>query len=266
MIAKFINEHLSEEDITNIGLKESDYLYVKRSQIPNSGMGLFTSIDIYKGEIISVYKGDILTYEQAIEVAKTSGDEYFIDLPNGTIMDSKNTKCFAKYANDAEGLVKTKFKNNSEIRIDDKDRPVIVATRDIKEGSEIFCSYGKYYWDNFKSKMKLNKSKYLNEEGIKPIKYVDIPFSKFPGLETQLDQKKFRIIDYFKKDENFYTLFLKVRPEVEGYLSDYKYLICDFSPFKNYAFARGIYLHDKDQEAREVWNKLKSQKLKEDTK
>jgi uncharacterized protein len=40
---------------------ESDYLYTKTSQIPDSGNGLFTAIPIYKDEIIAVFKGEILT-------------------------------------------------------------------------------------------------------------------------------------------------------------------------------------------------------------
>ena len=44
-----------------IEAKEEDYLYINQSQIPNSGKGLFTAIPIFKDEIISVFKGKILT-------------------------------------------------------------------------------------------------------------------------------------------------------------------------------------------------------------
>lgn len=46
-------------DFDKINIKESDYLYVDTSQIPNSGKGLYTAIDIEKGEIISKYIGKI---------------------------------------------------------------------------------------------------------------------------------------------------------------------------------------------------------------
>ena len=72
---------------------------------------------------------------------------------DGTIMDSKNTKCYAKYANDAEGFSKTKYKNNAKISLDENNKVCIVALRNIKIGEEVFCGYGKKYWLNFKSKV-----------------------------------------------------------------------------------------------------------------
>lgn len=130
-----------------IDAKESDYLYITQSQIPNSGKGLYTSLFIYKDEIISVFKGEILTNKHAASRSKDKKDGYFINMPDGTIMDSINVKCFAKYANDAEGFVKTSYKNNSIISMDSKDRVCVVAKRDIKIGEEVFCSYGKKYWE-----------------------------------------------------------------------------------------------------------------------
>lgn len=69
-------------------------------------------------------------------------------MPDGTIKDSMNSKCFARYANDAEGLVKTGTGPNSVITLDDNNLVCLVANRDIREGEEIFCSYGKWYWKN----------------------------------------------------------------------------------------------------------------------
>jgi SET domain-containing protein len=131
-----------------IGIKESDYLYVNQSQIPDSGKGLFTTLYIYKDEIISVFKGEILTEKNATSRSKNKKDGYFINMPDGTIMDSMNVKCFAKYANDAEGLKKAGFKNNSFISMDEQNRVCVVAKRNIKVGEEVFCSYGKKYWKN----------------------------------------------------------------------------------------------------------------------
>jgi hypothetical protein len=39
---------------------------------------------------------------------------------DGTIMDSINTDCFAKYANDAEGFQNLTFRNNAHIALDDE--------------------------------------------------------------------------------------------------------------------------------------------------
>jgi uncharacterized protein len=133
-----------------IDAKESDYLYVKESQIPNAGKGLFTSLAIYKNEIISVFRGKILSEEEAETKAKKGQDRYFINMLDGTIMDSMNVKCFAKYANDAEGFIETGFSINSTITLDDDNHVCLVAIRDIAIDEEIFCSYGKKYWENFR--------------------------------------------------------------------------------------------------------------------
>jgi hypothetical protein len=68
---------------------------------------------------------------------------------DGTIMDSINSKCFAKYANDAEGFVKTPFVANSIITLDDDNNVCLVATKDLISGAEVFCSYGKKYWKKY---------------------------------------------------------------------------------------------------------------------
>lgn len=125
---------------------ESDYLYKSQSQIPDAGDGLFTVIDIYKDETIAIFKGEILSDLEA-ELRATAGkDAYFINLLDGSILDSQNVECFAKYANDAEGLVPSEFKNNARITLDLNDRVCIEALRNIKANEELFCSYGKGYW------------------------------------------------------------------------------------------------------------------------
>ena len=132
-----------------IKAKEQVYLYIKESQIPGSGNGLFTAILIYKDEVISVFKGDILSDKVAKYRAANGEDGYFVNMPDGTTLDSMKVKCFAKYANDALGIVKTKFKNNSKITLDENGNVCIVANRNILVGEEIFCSYGNKYWKKY---------------------------------------------------------------------------------------------------------------------
>ena len=129
-----------------IDAPESDYLYVAPSQLPGSGNGLYTATDIYKDEIIAVFKGEILTDRQAALRIKKGEDKYFIMMPDGSILDSMKTKCFAKYANDAEGFSKSAFRNSGKIALDEDENVCIIATRNIKKSEEIFCSYGKKYW------------------------------------------------------------------------------------------------------------------------
>lgn len=130
----------------NINAKETDYLYTQTSQLPNAGLGLFTAIPIFKEEIISVFKGKLLTKTQAEAIIAKKEDQYFINLLNGSILDSKNVKCFAKYANDAQGFAKSNFKNKAKITLNEKNEVCLVAIKKINAGEEIFCSYGKKYW------------------------------------------------------------------------------------------------------------------------
>ena len=129
-----------------IDAKEEDYLYIQKSQIENSGNGLFTAIEIYKEEIISIFKGKIITNTEAESIVKLNKDKYFINLLDGTILDSNTVDCFAKYANDSNGFIKSKYKNNSKISLDEANNVCLVATKNIKSNEEIFCSYGKRYW------------------------------------------------------------------------------------------------------------------------
>ena len=136
-----------------IDAKESDYLYLASSQIPLAGKGLFVSIPVYKNEVIALFKGEVLTSAEASRRAKLGQDGYFINCLDGSILDSMHVKCFAKYANDplASGgnIARSKFKTNADIALDDDERICLIATRNLKVGEEVFCSYGKQYWLNF---------------------------------------------------------------------------------------------------------------------
>lgn len=129
--------------------KESDYLYTQTSGIVNAGLGLFSSIAIYKNEIVAIYQGEKLQKTEAALRAQLKNDAYFINLPNGVILDSQYTPCFAKYANDANGIAPFTYKNNASIALNHKNQVCLVALKTIKAHTEIFCSYGKFYWQHF---------------------------------------------------------------------------------------------------------------------
>jgi uncharacterized protein len=132
--------------VLTIDAPEEDYLFTDPSQIPNAGMGLFTAIRIYKNEIIAVFDGEIIEEAEQNKRKNAKLDAYFIVLLNGKVMDSMHTNCFAKFANDVNGTSKSPFKNNAFISLNEKDKPCLVASRSIKAGEEIFCSYGDNYW------------------------------------------------------------------------------------------------------------------------
>ena len=146
MIKQIIALKATANQANSIEAPESDYLFIAPSQLPNSGNGLYTAIAIYKDEVISLFKGEVLTTLQAKLRSTKGNDKYFISLPNGTMMDSMRVSCFAKYANDAEGYSKSKFNNSAKIALDEDNNVCIVATRNIKVNEEIFCGYGKAYW------------------------------------------------------------------------------------------------------------------------
>lgn len=133
-----------------IDARESEYLYIQTSQLPNAGKGLFSSIDIFKDEVICLFKGEKLTDKEAAKRAKNKEDGYFINMLDGTILDSKHVSCFAKFANDSQGFKKSPFPYNAEIGLNDDEEVCLIAIKKIKTGEEIFCSYGKKYWQKFK--------------------------------------------------------------------------------------------------------------------
>jgi SET domain-containing protein len=129
-----------------IEANEHEYLYCETSQIPSAGMGLFTAIPIYKNEIISYFKGELLSKAEAKVRALKGENKFFILMPNKGVLDCMFTDCFAKYANDANGLKGSNYKNNAKIVLDDQQQVCLQATRKLKPNEEIFCSYGKSYW------------------------------------------------------------------------------------------------------------------------
>lgn len=130
----------------SIEAPESDYLYIQSSQIPNAGKGLYTTIDLYKNEIISVFTGEIIDNTEAQKRAQQNNDQYFINLLDHSILDSIHADCFAKFANDAKGSPNSNFKNNAKITLDEANNVCIKASKKIKAGAEIFCGYGEAYW------------------------------------------------------------------------------------------------------------------------
>lgn len=135
--------------ILKIEAPESDYLFIQDSQLKNAGKGLFTAIVIYPNEVISLFKGEILTANEAKKRSLEGNDRYFINMLDGTIMDSMYIDCFAKYANDAKAFNITGLKNNAKISLDEEDNVCLIATRKINPMEEIFCSYGARYWKKF---------------------------------------------------------------------------------------------------------------------
>ena len=134
-------------------------LLVKRSQLPNSGKGLFTSKPIKKGSRVIEYRGEIIVWQEYRARVDRNEDGYLFFINKKRCIDAWPTPQYkARYANDARGLSRAKkFDNNCDYEVID-NKCYIVAQRDIKPGEEIFVDYTKDYWDVIKYNIKLKKS------------------------------------------------------------------------------------------------------------
>jgi SET domain-containing protein len=122
----------------------SKYLTVKRSTLPKAGKGLFTTIFIPKGTLITEYKGKITTWKDADH--DEGRNLYIFYVNKNHVIDARTNKTLARYANDARGLNRIKGQHNNSAYSSEGNRIFIKATRDIAPGDEILVGYGKDYW------------------------------------------------------------------------------------------------------------------------
>ena len=115
---------------------------VRRSTIPNAGRGLFAAKHIYEGDLIGIYRGELIDAREferrygnahATYVWQTLYDDVFINARH-------EQSCLERYANDGTLLCL----NNVEPEIDG----AVVSFRaleDIAPGTEIMYCYGADY-------------------------------------------------------------------------------------------------------------------------
>lgn len=121
------------------------HLIIKKSGIPGAGKGLYTKISIPKGSLITEYKGKKTTWKDVLHDEGRNGYIYYVKRSH-VIDASGNKKMLARYANDAQGLVKRRgIRNNSEYVVEGL-RVFIQAKKNIPASSEILVGYGKEYW------------------------------------------------------------------------------------------------------------------------
>lgn len=120
-------------------------LVIKKSGIPGAGKGLYTKVSIPKGARITEYKGKNTTWKDVVHDEGRNGYIYYVKRSH-VIDASGNQKMLARYANDAQGLVKIKgMRNNCEYIVEGL-RVFIHAKKNIPAGSEILVAYGAEYW------------------------------------------------------------------------------------------------------------------------
>ncbi len=121
------------------------HLIINPSLLPNSGKGLFTRVDIKKGDRIVEYKGRKRKWKDVKHLDGYNG--YLLRLSRTIAIDALPTlSAKGRYANDAMGLTRVPgLRNNAEYLIYG-DRCYIEATCGINKGEEIFVSYGREFW------------------------------------------------------------------------------------------------------------------------
>ena len=126
---------MNKKDYTINNQTYSDKISIKKSLIPNSGRGVFANKDFKQGEIIEVC---------------TLITDYKKNFENSKIRDYTFRSKFIK---DQEVIVFgmcSMYNHSNKYNVhhtQDPENMIYTASRDIKNGEELYVSYGVDYWD-----------------------------------------------------------------------------------------------------------------------
>ena len=127
-------------------------LFIDKSSIVNSGLGVFTKNFIPKNSLIDEYYGEY--------IENFPGGEYFFKIDENCGINAINTpRCYMAMLNDASyrptskrGLrkfVDHNFINNCYFVTDIENKKVrVYSLIDIQYNTELFISYGSEYWND----------------------------------------------------------------------------------------------------------------------
>jgi SET domain-containing protein len=139
-------------------------LFVKKSNIPKAGKGLFTDSLIKKDDLILEYTGDIITWDEVVKRSEAGRGGYVFYISKKKCIDAfDHPDVLARYANDARGMGRVQGLRNNAVYTIKKGRGYIQATRNIKPGEEIFVWYGPDYWDEHLEELKAFKKRVRSE-------------------------------------------------------------------------------------------------------
>ena len=111
------------------------------SRIPGAGLGLFATQDFSEGDLICVYFGASLGTAQAIRLQDKA---YLMRLGADAYVDAGFFPCCsARYINDCRNPL---GHNCRFEKIPERRSAEVRAVRRIPRGSELYASYGRWYW------------------------------------------------------------------------------------------------------------------------
>lgn len=115
-------------------MKEIKKLIVKRSA---TGLGLYSNVQIKKGEFVIEYTGELLTSKEAND----KGGKYLFEINSKWTIDGSGRENLARYINHS-------CRPNCETKIKNK-HIMIYAIKMINSGEELTYNYGKEYFDAY---------------------------------------------------------------------------------------------------------------------
>jgi len=121
------------------------HLRIKKSLIPGSGKGIFTTVDIPPHMMIVEYKGRLVKWKDVKDI--DGYNAYIFKINSRWAVDAlHDKKVLGRYANDARGFARANgMRNNSEYIVVGK-KVFIASTRKIHKGTEIYVDYGRGFW------------------------------------------------------------------------------------------------------------------------
>ena len=114
---------------------------VEPSRIPGAGCGLFARRMYAPGELVTVYRGTVLRTLQALRLVDKT---YLMRLGPQCYIDAReHTSVRARYINDSCDATRhnVQFHKRAE-----EYCALVLATRYIEVGDELYVDYGKWYW------------------------------------------------------------------------------------------------------------------------
>jgi uncharacterized protein len=147
-------------------LLKSKTLYVKKSNLPDAGMGLFAGKTFKKGESLGAYKGKLLTMEECLRESYLPLWGHMLDMTNIEGIEPyvalhPSKTMILRFINHAPGSVdgvkiKGKLGVNVEFsKIDIHPYIEIKTTKEISKDSEIYLNYGPGFSKMFLQNQKL---------------------------------------------------------------------------------------------------------------